>query len=59
MRLIVRSSNGAHNEADALVAELSRLQGEVREVGQQLDRLEAEMWQALNDVANDRFEEYR
>jgi hypothetical protein len=58
MRPIVRSYDGAHDEADALVAELSRLQGEAREVGQQLDRLETEMWQALNDVANDRFEEY-
>jgi anion-transporting ArsA/GET3 family ATPase len=56
---IVISTDGAHDEADAFVAELSRLQSEVREVGQQLDRIEAEMRHVLNDAARERFEEYR
>ena len=59
MRPLVNSPDGAHGEADAFVAELSRLQSEVREVGQQVDRIEAEMRHALNDLARERFEEYR
>lgn len=58
MHPIVSSTDSAHDEADVFVVELSRLQTELRQVGQQLDRIEAEMRHALNDVAR-RFEEYR
>lgn len=59
MRPIVISNSGADDESDALVAELTRLDREIQAVGQYIDRLEAEMWQALNEVVLERFEEYR
>ena len=59
MRPIVSFSDGAHNEADAFEAELTRLEGELREVNQRLDRLEAEALHALGELAQERFEEYR
>jgi hypothetical protein len=43
----------------AFIAELIRLQSEVRKVGQELDRVEFEMRQALVAQQRDRFEEYR
>lgn len=59
MRPAANPDDGTHGEADAFVAELSRIQSEVREVGRHLDRIEAEMRHALNDLARERFEEYR
>jgi hypothetical protein len=59
MRAVVRSFGGASEGAVAFLARLIRLQNEVREVGQQLDRIEAEMRHALNSVARERYEEYR
>jgi predicted nuclease with TOPRIM domain len=44
---------------DAFEAELTRLEGEIREVNQRLDRLEEEALHALNDLALECFEEYR
>jgi uncharacterized protein YukE len=58
MHPIVSSTDGAYDAVNAFVAELSRLQTELRQVGQQLDRIEAEMRHALNDVAR-RCEVYR
>lgn len=49
----------ARREADAFEAELTRFEGEIREVNQRLDHLEEEALQALNDLALERFEEYR
>lgn len=59
MQPLVSSTDDEHGEADAFTAELVRLQSEVREVNQQLDQLEAEVLHALNDLALERFEEYR
>jgi hypothetical protein len=59
MRPVVRSPDRACDAADVFVAELTRLESEVREVDQQLDRLEAEMLHALGELAQERFEEYR
>jgi hypothetical protein len=59
MATIVNSATGAHSGADALLARLSQLQSEVREVGQQLDRLETEVWRVLNVLTHEQFEEYR
>lgn len=59
MRPIVTSNSDGDEESAALVAELSRLEREIQAVGQHIDRLEAEMWQSLNGVALERFEEYR
>jgi hypothetical protein len=42
-----------------LVAELSRLEREIRQVNQQLDRLEVELHDALGELAQERFEGYR
>lgn len=42
-----------------LIAELVRLRRAIREVGEQLDRIEIEMHQALNDAWRERFEECR
>lgn len=49
----------AQHEGDAFLAELCRLQREVRQISQQLERIEAEMHRALNDVARERFWEHR
>lgn len=59
MHPIVTSNGGADDESDALVAELTRLEREIQAVGKHIDRLEAEMWQSLNGLALERFEEYR
>jgi hypothetical protein len=47
------------DDAVAFLAELIRLQREVHQVGQQLDRIEAEMRQAINELDCERFKEYR
>ena len=59
MLLIGGSLDGGHEEGEAFALELSRLQSEVRKVGQALDRIEAEMRQVMNGLERDRFEEYR
>lgn len=59
MQPLVSSADDEPGEAAAFTAELVRLQSEVREVNKQLDRLEAEVWQVLNDLSLERFEEYR
>ncbi len=59
MRSIATSPNGALGKANAFVAELTRLESKVREVNQQLERLEAEVLHALGELAQERFEEYR
>lgn len=59
MRPPCAPSEEAPHEGDLFLAEVCRLQGEVRQVGQQLERIEAEMHRALNDVARERFWEYR
>jgi hypothetical protein len=46
-------------EEDALVAELDRLMRELRQVGHELDRIEAQVRRAANDAARERYEEYR
>jgi hypothetical protein len=48
-----------NREVVAFLVGLIRLQREVRDVGRQLDRIEAEMRDALSEVARERFEEYR
>jgi hypothetical protein len=48
---------GDRSDAVAFITELIRLQSEVGELSRQLDRIEAEMRQALCDAARDRFEE--
>jgi hypothetical protein len=45
--------------ADAFVVELERLLREVRQLGQQLDRIEEQVRGAVNDAARELFEEYR
>ena len=59
MRPVVSTPDGTHDQADAFVAELGRLQSEVREVERRLDRIEVEMHHALNELARERFWEYR
>lgn len=59
MRPILRSAGGAHDAAEAFEAELTRLEGEIKEANQRLDRLEAEALQALIDLSHERFEGYR
>lgn len=49
----------ASDNAVQFIAGLIRLQREVREVGQQLDRIEVELHQALDGQVRERFEEYR
>lgn len=59
MRPVVSTPDSTHDQAEAFVAELGRLQSEVREVERQLDRIEAELHRALNELARERFWEYR
>ena len=47
------------DDAVAFLAELIRLHREVQQVGQQLDRIEVEMNQAVSEMDRERFEEYR
>jgi len=54
----IGSTAGSRTDAIALIAELIRLQHQVRKVGQELDRIESEMRQAL-ERQRDRFEEQR
>lgn len=44
------------DEAEAFLGALSRLQREVEAVNRELDRIEAELRNALNDLARERFE---
>lgn len=53
------SRDAAPDEARVVLAELRRLQRRVRDVGQQIDRIEAEMQRALSDLARERSEGYR
>ncbi|MCA1702899.1 MAG: hypothetical protein LC808_06350 [Actinobacteria bacterium] len=48
-----------HQYGEAFVAELSRLEREVNQVNQQLDRLEVELRRALGELARERFEGYQ
>jgi hypothetical protein len=59
MRTLARPAECAHEEAVAFLAELVRLESRVREVNQQLDRVEAELQHALGELARERFEGYR
>lgn len=59
MHSLVSSPDRAQDEVDAFIAELCRLRNEVRDVGQQLDRIETEVRHVLNDAVRERFEEYR
>jgi len=54
-----RTPDRVHDKAVAFIVEVMRLESEVREVSQQLDRVESELRQALNDLARQRFEECR
>jgi hypothetical protein len=45
-------------EAVAFLAQLIRLQRDMRDVGRRLDRIESEMHQALNEFNRARVEEY-
>jgi molecular chaperone GrpE (heat shock protein) len=49
---------GADERSAALLARLVRLLEEVEELNRQLERVEAEMQEALSRAARDRFEEY-
>ena len=54
-----RTPDQVHDRAVEFIAEVMRLESEVREVSRQLDRVESELRQALNDLARERFEECR
>jgi hypothetical protein len=53
------SSDRVHDKPVAFIAEVMRLESEVREASRQLDRVESELRQALNELARARFEECR
>lgn len=55
----IDSATGLRTDATVFIAELIRLQREVRKVGQELDRIESEMRRALAARQHDRVEEYR
>ena len=55
----VNAPEHPRDDAVAFLAELIRLQREVHQVGQQLDRIEVEMNQAVSEMDRERFEEYR
>lgn len=57
MQPLDRIQEGDRDHAVAFIAQLIRLQSEVGELNQQLDRIEAEMRQALTAAARERFEE--
>jgi hypothetical protein len=59
MQPLLSSTDSEPGEADVFTAELVRLQSEVRQVNQQLDRLETEVLHALSSLTLERFEEYR
>ena len=59
MRPLAGPADRTYEEAVAFITELMRLEGQVKEVNQQLDRVEAELQQALNELARERFEECR
>jgi prefoldin subunit 5 len=42
---------------DRVAAELSRLERQIRALNRQLDRIEEEMWRALNELAREGFEQ--
>jgi len=51
-----RSTEGdAPDEATSFVIELSRLQSEVRRLGQQIDQIETEVWRVLHNVVRERY----
>jgi uncharacterized coiled-coil DUF342 family protein len=56
---LVSPADHGRDEAVAFLAELVRLESKVREVNQQLDRVEAELQDALGELARVRFEGYR
>ena len=56
---LVGPADRGRDEAVAFLAELVRLEGKVEEVNQQLDRVEAELQDALGELARARFEGYR
>jgi hypothetical protein len=57
MTTLALSTDRPGDNADAVVKELARLDLEVRELNRQLDRVEAEMWRALNELAREGFEQ--
>lgn len=54
----IGSTAGSRTDATALVAELIRLQREAQKVGEELNRIEFELRQAL-ERQRDRLEEHR
>jgi hypothetical protein len=54
----IDSTTSSRTDGIAFIAELIRLQRQVRRVGQELNRIEFEMRQAL-ERQRDRFEEHR
>jgi hypothetical protein len=53
------SSDQMHDKALAFISEVMRLESKVIEVSRDLERVEAELRQALNELARARFEECR
>lgn len=59
MQSLADAADSTPDDAVAFIAQLIRLQRQVREISRQLDRIEVEMHEALNDASRERFEGYR
>lgn len=55
MSRVVASAADMPDDAEALLGALSRLRREVEAANSELDRIEAELRNALNDLARERF----
>lgn len=59
MRASVDPTATSQESATAFIAELDRLQDEVRAVERQIERVEAELRRVLHELARERYWEYR
>jgi predicted nuclease with TOPRIM domain len=59
MNSTLASIDSSPHESEPYLTEFTRLRGEVRQLGEQLDQIEVELRRLLDDLMQQRFEEYR